>query len=128
MIDFTFKKVACSPPNITKAQPQQTGRYIGPVRQTLVAMTVMCKSGNYLPGDTVWVTGDGLKHAWASQVFTVEEKEIVLVPEELFVAVDLIDRPKEFSPRGHGVTSLSGGTGGGPGMTSYPSTTIIDKK
>lgn len=98
MVDFKFKRIACSPPAPNNTQPAVQGRVLQYSRQHLVALKVVFQSGSYLVGDTVYVSADAVLHPWSKQVMTLEDKEFVLVPEDLLVAADLITRP--YSPYG----------------------------
>lgn len=39
----------------------------------------------FLPGDTVYLKADAMKHQWAGEVFTEDGTEFILIPRNLIV-------------------------------------------
>lgn len=90
--------VACSPFETTSLKISvDRGLAIHTQRHELTKLAVVLDYGTvYNAGDSVFVRGECMKHAYALAVYEIEGKKFILVPEDQIVAVEAgkISEPK----------------------------------
>lgn len=81
-------QVACSPLASTSIEKDLSkGFAMVKQKRALLPLTVVIRSGPYQVGQTIWVRGESIKHAWISHILEVVELGIkfILVPEDAIV-------------------------------------------
>lgn len=100
------KKIACKPFKSGGLKPEARGGLL-----TLKAKTALesleviypYPPGGYVAGDLIYVRGDSTAHSWAKDVYTVNDVELVMVPEDAVMLADFVGpRPlvmEHFAPK-----------------------------
>lgn len=78
------KLVACTPfKTLSNEKTMKAGLALQDKKVRLQELTVVLRNedGRLQPGMRVYVRGDGAMQVWAKDVFTLDDKEFILVPE-----------------------------------------------
>lgn len=92
MFNSYNKKIAVKPFKNKEVQTVKVSGMAVMLHKTTLAETVVVFPGShpFAVGTKVFVTGEAVKHAWASEVFTHGEQEFVLMPEEQVLGFEAV--------------------------------------
>lgn len=84
------KLVACTPfPKVHSEKVVKSNFALVEAKVTLQELTVVFQSESLAEGTKVYLRGDAIVNKWVKEVFTVDDKEFILVPES---AIQLVVR------------------------------------